>query len=68
MTTGHPPSDHPRIDQELRMSATIESELDPDGASGPADQSGGMFWLSRKTFVRSYVRLSALSRWYLASP
>jgi len=29
---------------------------------------GRMFWFSRKKFVGSYVRLSARSRSYLASP
>ena len=29
---------------------------------------GGMFWLRRKKFVRSYLRLSSTSRSYFAAP
>jgi hypothetical protein len=31
-------------------------------------QSGLMFWFSRKKFVGSYARLSALSRSYFSAP
>ena len=32
----------------------------------PAQPTGGMFWLSRKRFVGSYVAFTAASRAYLA--
>ena len=42
------------------------------GAAHPEEKAlpiyGRMFWFSRKKFVGSYLRLSARSRSYLASP
>lgn len=39
-----------------------------DSADGSITQSGVMFWLRRKKFVGSYVRLSAFSRSYFSAP
>jgi 3',5'-cyclic AMP phosphodiesterase CpdA len=42
--------------------------LRPDAPTPDASNYGRMFWLRRKRFVGSYVRLSARSRSYLTSP
>ena len=54
------------------IEASGDVERVPDGALGDAPPvlygPGGMFWLSRKKLVGSYVLFAATSRSYVAAP